>query len=100
MEKEPKRSSNVQFLRIQNSYSRPVTIHLEPWGEELMISPNATYEFAARGPDRDFLQIDFAPSRITIYGWSGSVISVYYQGKLLRTCEVAVPAVPERPTEP
>ena len=100
MTQQGKQALYVQNLRIQNSQSQPVTLYLEPWGEELLISPNATYEFAARGPEGDCLHVDFAPAQITIYGWSGSVISVYHNDKMLRNCEIPAPATPRRAVEP
>jgi hypothetical protein len=48
-----------------------VILYLEPWGEELLISPNATYDVTARGPQGDCLHVDFAPGQITVYGWIG-----------------------------
>jgi hypothetical protein len=53
MAEQAKRSLYVQFLRIHNSHPHTMTISLEPWAEELLIAPNAIYEFAARGPEGD-----------------------------------------------
>jgi|ERR1700691_4847361 hypothetical protein len=99
MAEQAKQPSYDQYLRIRNSHSHPVTMSLEPWGEELSISPKATYELAARGPEGDCLHVDFAPTLITIYGWSGSVLTVYHEGKVIKDCEQPVPATPKRATE-
>lgn len=96
MTQQAKQALNVQHLRVQNSHLQPVTISLEPWGEELMISPNATYEISASGPEGDCLHVDFTPARISVYGWSGSVISVYHNGKMLTNSEIPAPATPGR----
>lgn len=100
MSQHVKQGLYVQHLRIQNSEPHSLALYLEPWGEELLIEPNATYELAARGPEGDCLHVDLAPGQVTIYGWSGSVISVYHKGEILLNCETPAPAIPERTIEP
>ena len=61
-------------------------LYLEPWGDELEIPSDATFEIVARGPQNDCLAVAFENTAISVYGWSGSTLSVSHKGKLLREC--------------
>jgi hypothetical protein len=86
----------VERIRIQNAYAHPLTIHVEPWGDEIPMAVGETYELVARGPAGDCLHLAIEESHIFVYGWSGSVISVFCDGKLLLTCDTPVPMTPPR----
>ena len=85
-----------QRLRVQNRHSKPVTLCLEPWGEELPIAPKARYEIVAEGPEGDYLEVQYEERGITVYGWSGSVLTVFHEGRLLVECKIPVPRTPPR----
>jgi hypothetical protein len=99
MKQEPT-ATEVEILRIGNDHSQPVQFHLEPWGELLSISPDTTFEVVAEGPPGDYLEVRFREGHITVYGWSGSVVSVFQEGTLLRECKIPVPATPRRQPAP
>jgi hypothetical protein len=84
----------VTQLRIQNVHSYPLAIRVEPWGEELSLLPNETYAIVARGPEGDFLEVELGESRVIVYGWPGSVVSIFHEHKLLRACQIPVPSTP------
>ena len=48
--KEDSMNIHTQRVKIQNDHSYSLTIHLEPWGEEIPISPGVTYELVSKGP--------------------------------------------------
>lgn len=73
-------SSVVVSLRIRNSRVISLAFYLEPWGEEYLIPPDATFEVIARGPQGDCLEVEYADDHITVYGWSGSVVSLFHKG--------------------
>jgi predicted SnoaL-like aldol condensation-catalyzing enzyme len=87
-------SRHIQRLRVSNSYSKPVTLCLEPWADELLIPPKVSFEIVAEGPEGDYLQVVHEESRTTVYGWSGSVLSVFRDGQLLLECDVPAPRTP------
>jgi hypothetical protein len=89
-------TSHSERLRIQNAHAHEIELHLEPWGEQLSISRNMRYEIVATGPDGDCLEVQFEEKRITIWGWSGSILSVFHEGDLLSQCNIPVPATPQR----
>jgi hypothetical protein len=87
-------AQNVQYLRVSNSYSEPITPCLEPWADELRILRKVTYEIRAEGPAGDCLQVDYDELRITVYGWSGSILEVVHGEKLMLACSIPAPRTP------
>ncbi len=69
-------SINKMTLRLTNSNNTGLKVHLEPWGEECEMESGATIEIAAQGPSGDTLEVEYGENVITVYGWSGSTISV------------------------
>jgi len=69
-------STNRITVRILNSLSRDLMMHLEPWGEQHLMPSGATFRVEAQGPDGDTLELEYGEDRITVYGWSGSTVSV------------------------
>lgn len=88
----------TQRLVIKSSYTGQVTLHIEPWAEELEMAPGASYQVLAEGPLGGCLEIQFAEKNITIYGWPASVVSVFEGQKAMREC--LIPAPPLRGTRP
>ena len=84
----------TERIKIQNAHSYSLTIHVEPWGEEISMAAGTTYELVAQGPAGDCLLLAMEERRIVVWGWSGSVISVFCDGALLRSCDLPVPITP------
>jgi hypothetical protein len=87
---------HVVELNIQNSQDRALRLYLEPWGEELSIPPTVTYKVEARGPEGDFLQIEVVEGGVAVYGWPGSIVSIFHNEKVVAECGVPVPGTPTR----
>jgi hypothetical protein len=68
-------------LRVCNSHALPITLHLEPWGEQYTMPPEATFLVVVRGPEGDALEVECAEDHIVLYGWPGSVVTLFYAGK-------------------
>jgi hypothetical protein len=82
-------------LRLQNSLDAALKLYLEPWGETLWIPPTLTYRVVAKGPEGDSLHIEVAVGEITVYGWPGSVLSVFHSAEPVMECRVPVPSTPQ-----
>ena len=63
-------------LRITNSITEEITLHLEPWGEQYVMKPGSLLMVTATGPDNDILEVEYGDRRIAVYGWSGSNVSI------------------------
>ena len=97
MQAEHEASAACVSLRIRNSRATSLTFYLEPWGEAYSMPPDAIFEVVARGPEGDCLEIEYTDEHITVYGWSGSTVSLFHTGMALGAdCEVqaSVPTVP------
>jgi hypothetical protein len=85
---------NVQYLRVSNFHSEPVTLCLEPWADEIIIPPKVNYVIKAEGPAGGYLEVAYGASRITVYGWSGSILFVFSNEELLLGCRIPAPLTP------
>ena len=97
MQAEHKALAVCISLRIRNSRATSLTFYLEPWGEAYLMPPDAIFEVVARGPAGDCLEVEYAEDHITVYGWSGSTVSLFHAGIALgAACETqaSVPTVP------
>jgi hypothetical protein len=81
-------------LRIRNSRPYALTLRIEPWAEELPMPAGSLYEIVAQGPDDDCIEVSSNNEAFTVYGWSGSIISVFQDQALLLECRIPVPPVP------
>jgi hypothetical protein len=90
----------VTSLRISNSRSIPLTLYLEPWGEQYTMAPESTYTVVSRGPEGDALEVECTDDHIVLYGWPGSVVTLFHDGKELGAGvseRAPIPSTPRRP---
>ncbi len=73
-------------IKISNKFSSPVTLMLEPWGEDYGMSPNDEFEIVAKGADETcYFHIVNSEKFIQVYaeGKADYYPRVYQNGKLL-----------------
>lgn len=70
----------VLCLRVTNRRETELTFYLEPWGEQFIMAPGATFHVVAKGPDGDSLEVEYGDNYVSLYGWIGSVVSVFKDG--------------------
>jgi len=67
-------------IRVRNPSARNIDLLLEPWGEHHVLSGQQTVRIMAAGPlsanPNDVLEIEIGNDAITIYGWSGSTVTL------------------------
>ena len=78
---DPETKEYVTALRVYNARSVPLTLYLEPWGEQYIMAPEATFTAVAKGPEGDALEVEWADDHIVLYGWPGSVVTLFHEGK-------------------
>jgi hypothetical protein len=61
-----------------------VRFELEPWGEQYEMPPGANFTIVAKASTRGELEIQVAEDRITVFGWTGSTIEIFQNGKELK----------------
>ena len=99
---DPETKEYVTSLRVRNSRSIALTFSLEPWGEQYRLAPEETFEIVARGPEGDSLEVEFADDQIILYGWPGSVVTLFHKGTELGAGDaerIPIPATPRREAE-
>ena len=99
---DPEIKEYVTSLRVYNSRSIALTFSLEPWGEQYRLAPEETFEIVARGPEGDSLEVEFADDEIILYGWPGSVVTLFHKGMALGAGDAertSIPAMPRREGE-
>ena len=84
-------------LRVCNAHASPIALHLEPWGEQYTMPPEATFLVVARGPEGDALEVECAADHIVVYGWPGSVVTLFHAGKEVGACAAERAPVPLTP---
>ncbi|HZS92977.1 MAG TPA: hypothetical protein VFE42_36495 [Chloroflexota bacterium] len=88
-----------ESVRVSNARTVDMPFYLEPWGEEYTLAPGAVIEVLAEGPPGASLEVELADDHITVYGWPGSVVTLYQDGAELGAGggkRMRVPALPLR----
>ena len=97
MPRSPAIQEYTTSLRVCNAHARPITLYLEPWGEQYTMPPEATFVVVARGPEGDALEVECAAEHIVLYGWPGSVVTLFHAGKEVGTGAAERAPVPLTP---
>ncbi len=84
----------ITRLQVKNPHPYPLILHIEPWGEELVMPAGRTYEVVAEGPHDGCLEVSSQQDHFFVFGWSGSVVSVFQGQDLLYECRIPVPPTP------
>jgi hypothetical protein len=68
-------------IGLRNSRKQRVKVYLEPWGEVYHLEPDKMLCIDATGPigtaSNNMLEIHSSDDRITLWGWSGSGVTVH-----------------------
>ena len=75
--------SNVKLLiNVVNSSDAEMTVHIEPWGVQNILSSGEAYEFCIEGPNEEKLEVEYGNKSITLYGWPDSTVSARTERQL------------------
>ena len=84
------------YLRVQNSSRNSRKLWIEPWGDEILMQPGATFDIVAKGPEGDCLEVANGDSDIVVYGWPKSTLVVLQAGARLMEYLTPAPSTPLR----
>jgi len=87
-----------QNLWIRNSEDTTIVLCVEPWGNELSISNDNEYLVVFEGPKGEYPAVEWSKERVTVYGWPGSVASIFLNGQIVLSCATRVPKMPVSPS--
>lgn len=80
---------------ITNEFTEPIDLGLEPWGMYLSIAPHQSLEVVAESPQAGDLEVVSEKQSVVVYGWPGSTLKVYCDGKVIHEEPVPMPGIPE-----
>jgi hypothetical protein len=97
MAEQPANAGFVATTRVLNSRERAVTFIVEPWGDAHDMPPRAAFDVTAEAPEPGTLEVEMKDDSIIVWGWSGSVLTVFHNGEELGAGLWPRPAVPPLP---
>jgi hypothetical protein len=72
-------------IRLSNTRKHRINVYLEPWGEVYPLEPNKKLRVDAVGPigvaPNSMLEIGFSDDSVTVWGWSGSGVTLHEDGQ-------------------
>jgi hypothetical protein len=73
----PNDNSNVHgILSVTNSNDDALLLTLEPWAEEVVLSPGQSVKVAFSGPQGGQMELELKSGAVILYGWEGSVLAI------------------------
>ena len=86
-------------IALTNSTGKEIVLHLEPWGEQFVMSPGITFSITARAEQSGAFEIEHLENEIIVWAWPTAIVEVFrgdvevgIDAGLVRP---AVPSVPE-----
>jgi hypothetical protein len=67
-------------LLVTNSNDDALLLTLEPWAEEVVLSPGQRVQVAFSGPQGGQMELEVKSGAVILYGWEGSVVSIKSEG--------------------
>ena len=64
-------------VEVTNRSSNPMTIYVEPWGDEFELQPIERIRVDIIAPTFRAIPVSFGPNSITVEGWEGTVPEVW-----------------------
>jgi hypothetical protein len=75
--------TSVTRLKLVNPRGLVFELLLEPWGETFPMPAGATFDIVAEGPADGELEITVEEACITVWGWTGSTVRLFHDGREL-----------------
>ncbi|AUX40250.1 uncharacterized protein SOCE26_016490 [Sorangium cellulosum] len=76
MNKTEDESIAYGVIAVTNSNGSEVRLILEPWAEEVVLSPDESVDIAFSGPQGGRMEVEVKPGAVILYGWEGSILSI------------------------
>jgi hypothetical protein len=77
---------------IVNSSGEPLTVWLEPWGQDLQLASGQSLDLVARSPSEGRLEVVDADGAVAVYAWPEATIQAFRQNELIYDMNIAFPA--------
>jgi hypothetical protein len=70
-------------VAITNRRQVPITLYLEPWGDEIQVPINKTITIDFKADTVRPIPISYGQDSITVEGWAGTVPEIWCDGQLI-----------------
>ena len=64
-------------VEVTNRSANPMTVYVEPWGDEFELQPIEHIRVDIIAPTFRSIPVSYGPNSITVEGWEGSVPEVW-----------------------
>ena len=64
-------------IEVANSSAREIVVHLEPWGDQFVMSPASTLFFTAKAEQLGSFKIEHLESEIIVWAWPSAIVKVF-----------------------
>jgi hypothetical protein len=81
----------VEYLII-NSNPEPLTVIVEPWAEEVTLSPDSRLLLTALCDREGMLEVETDPNYLTVGLWTGCRVKLAVNGKDLTMSSLLIPS--------
>jgi hypothetical protein len=81
----------VKYL-IVNSNPEPLTVIVEPWAEEVVLSPDSRLLLTALCDREGLLEVETDPNYLTVGLWTGCQVKLAVNGKDLTMPSLLIPS--------
>ena len=64
------------IVAVTNHQDRQIRFILEPWADEVMLSPGESVQVSFTGPSDGLMEFEVTEGDVILYGWDRSVLEV------------------------
>ena len=82
-------------INVTNSNGKAIVLHLEPWGDQFVMSPSSTLLITGKAEQQGSFEIQHLEGEIIVWAWPSAIVKVF-SGDV----EVGIDAGLERPPVP
>jgi hypothetical protein len=78
--------------RIHNKNPEPFTVIIEPWAEEIVLSPGSLLSLKIFYDKEDVMEVETRPNYYTVWLWGGCRVKLALNGEDLKIPSLLIPS--------
>ena len=84
------------FISICNRTNKQITLHVEPWGKQIPMPADSSFQVVAEAREPGELEIQYEENDILVWGWTGSILTIFANGRETGSKRAEVPTTPRQ----